>query len=479
MLLERLYFKIMDEIKYTDEYIKTLLRKNNEDISFDMVVSDIFYSAVKCVVDYQTVSAITLTKLLKIGYGKAEKLIKCMKILGVITNLGVAKDCEVLPEAQRFLNERKASHQSKLSNDDIAECFEDNTSTKPNVALKIKDLVLPEAIKNKLMEFVRYTTCEKIASNLLLVGCDPKCISIIAETVAGELGVNAKNLYGIGDKQGDVAQVLTKLSCGDVVYVENLLNIPTEILGIFTEALRNHSITITLGKGAAEKTIHLPLIDFRTLIYAENIDKVPNDILEACYHVIDFSKMKSELRVIDILDFSNKYNIIFTEPVIEILTREHLDDTQFRRRLIEIRNRAYEANVKIVTEELLHDFKSIPDFNEIEIMDGHDFEIFVANLFSLLGYYNVKVTPSSHDFGADVIAEKDDVKFAIQCKRYSSPVGVSAVQEVIASKSLHDCHVACVLTNSTFTPAAEELARKNLVILWDGNKLKDFLRKVN
>ena len=147
--------------------------------------------------------------------------------------------------------------------------------------------------------------------------------------------------------------------------------------------------------------------------------------------------------------------------------------------MIEIRNRAYEANVTIVTEELLRDSKSFPSFNEIEMMNGHDFELFVANLFSSLGYYNVKVTPSSHDFGADVIAEKDDVKFAIQCKRYSSPVGVSAVQEVMASKSLHDCHVACVLTNSTFTPSAEELARKNLVILWDGNKLKELLEKVH
>ena len=83
------------------------------------------------------------------------------------------------------------------------------------------------------------------------------------------------------------------------------------------------------------------------------------------------------------------------------------------------------------------------------------------------------------DFGADVIAEKDDVRYAIQCKRYDSPVGISAVQEVIASKSLHDCHVACVLTNSSFTPAAVELARKNLVILWDRNKLKNFIDKAN
>lgn len=354
-----------------------------------------------------------------------------------------------------------------------------------SVAKRIQDLILPELIKNKLMNYVKFTTNEEMASyslkasNLLLVGCDPKYISIIAEAVANELSANAKDLHGIGIKQGDLCAFLTNLSWGDIACVKNLLNMPKEILDIFTEALRDHNMTVTIGKGPYAKTMQLPLSDFRAIISVDNIDKVPNDILEVCYHVIDFSKMKNELRVVDILDFSDKYNITFAQSVIELLTRDHLDDNQFRRRLIEIRNRAYEANVTIVTEELLCDSKSFPSFNEIEMMNGHDFELFVANLFSSLGYYNVKVTPSSHDFGADVIAEKDDVKFAIQCKRYSSPIGVSAVQEVMASKSLHDCHVACVLTNSTFTPSAEELAKKNLVILWDGNKLKDFLSKVN
>jgi HJR/Mrr/RecB family endonuclease len=51
------------------------------------------------------------------------------------------------------------------------------------------------------------------------------------------------------------------------------------------------------------------------------------------------------------------------------------------------------------------------------------------------------------------------------------------VQEAMASKSMQDCHVACVLTNSLFTPAAIELAKKNLVILWDRTKLQKFIEK--
>lgn len=78
-----------------------------------------------------------------------------------------------------------------------------------------------------------------------------------------------------------------------------------------------------------------------------------------------------------------------------------------------------------------------------------------------------------------VIAYKDDIKYAIQCKKYSSPVGIKAVQEVIASKAMNDCHVAAVLTNNTFTKSAKELANKNNVLLWDRDKLQDFIENYN
>ena len=144
--------------------------------------------------------------------------------------------------------------------------------------------------------------------------------------------------------------------------------------------------------------------------------------------------------------------------------------------LIEVRNQAYESNVREITESLfIRALDSIPELDKIDEMDGRSFELFTGDLLFRNGFENIKVTQTSYDFGVDVIAEKDDVKYAIQCKRYNGPIGVSAVQEVIASKSLHDCHVACVLTNSSFTPAAVELAKKNLVILWDRKKLQKFI----
>ncbi len=112
-------------------------------------------------------------------------------------------------------------------------------------------------------------------------------------------------------------------------------------------------------------------------------------------------------------------------------------------------------------------------------MDGFDFEKYTGKLLKANGFTKVEVTQCSSDFGVDVIAYKDEIKYAIQCKKYSSPVGIKAVQEVIGSKAMNDCHVAVVLTNNTFTKSAIELAEKNNVLLWGRDKLLELIDNMN
>ena len=117
--------------------------------------------------------------------------------------------------------------------------------------------------------------------------------------------------------------------------------------------------------------------------------------------------------------------------------------------------------------------------NSIEEMSGLEFEKYAAEILKSNGFEKVQVTQASKDYGVDVIAYKDEIKYAIQCKKYSSPVGIQSVQEVIGSKTMNDCHVAVVLTNNTFTTSAKELASKNNVLLWDGNKLNELIDNYN
>lgn len=65
------------------------------------------------------------------------------------------------------------------------------------------------------------------------------------------------------------------------------------------------------------------------------------------------------------------------------------------------------------------------------------------------------------DQGVDVIAEKNGLRVAIQCKLYSKPVGNKAVQEIAAGKVHQQAHYGAVVTNGSFTISAKELAATN------------------
>ena len=99
--------------------------------------------------------------------------------------------------------------------------------------------------------------------------------------------------------------------------------------------------------------------------------------------------------------------------------------------------------------------------------DGFEFEHRCAAFLKTKGYRKVSVTPPSGDQGIDVIAYKSGVKYGIQCKYYSAPVGNKAVQEAYSGARFYDCDRAVVMTNHTFTKAARELADKLEVELWE------------
>ena len=110
----------------------------------------------------------------------------------------------------------------------------------------------------------------------------------------------------------------------------------------------------------------------------------------------------------------------------------------------------------------------------VDQMDGFDFEYYCADLLASDGFVDVQVTKSSGDYGVDILAEKDGVTYAIQCKRYSGLVGVKAVQEAYAGRDYYDRMVGAVLTNQYFTKPAMKAAKKLKILLWD----RDYIQAI-
>lgn len=90
---------------------------------------------------------------------------------------------------------------------------------------------------------------------------------------------------------------------------------------------------------------------------------------------------------------------------------------------------------------------------------GIAFEEHVADRLRANGFV-VERTSRSHDKGADLIGELDGLRYAIQCKEHSKPIGVKGVQEAVGARAFYSCDYAVLVTSSSFTAAAYDLARE-------------------
>lgn len=107
---------------------------------------------------------------------------------------------------------------------------------------------------------------------------------------------------------------------------------------------------------------------------------------------------------------------------------------------------------------------------------GHrEFEFACAEIMGRQGW-RTRVTKGSGDQGVDLIAERNGIKVAVQCKMYSGVVGNGAVQEVYSGKSFYGADIGIVVTTSGFTSSAKELARALDVYLLHESQLTELDR---
>lgn len=116
--------------------------------------------------------------------------------------------------------------------------------------------------------------------------------------------------------------------------------------------------------------------------------------------------------------------------------------------------------------------------NDVAQMSGIQFEQYIIQLLKKYGITDVTGTSTTGDQGADILFNYNGKRVVIQAKRYSSTVSNSAIQEVHAAKGFYRCDMAWVITNSTFTSSAKDLARGLNVTLMDGSDLIRFESKI-
>jgi restriction system protein len=86
-------------------------------------------------------------------------------------------------------------------------------------------------------------------------------------------------------------------------------------------------------------------------------------------------------------------------------------------------------------------------------MEPIDYEKHCALQLEKAGWAT-RLTATTGDQGADVIASRAGKAMVLQCKLYSSPVGNDAVQQVIAARQFQSADLAAVASNQSFTRSA-------------------------
>jgi HJR/Mrr/RecB family endonuclease len=141
----------------------------------------------------------------------------------------------------------------------------------------------------------------------------------------------------------------------------------------------------------------------------------------------------------------------------------------------EQRRKAERESAARLKWRLFHESKTM---DEVSRMTGIQFEEFLVRLFSRMGYRDITLT-ATNDQGGDLLClAPSGARAVIQAKRWQGTVGNAAVQELLGAMLYYDRAEGMVVTNSTFSAAARELAKKDSrITLRDGRWLAEQIER--
>lgn len=122
---------------------------------------------------------------------------------------------------------------------------------------------------------------------------------------------------------------------------------------------------------------------------------------------------------------------------------------------------------KAIDKRKISKFLSNVTINKIDGINGYDFELLISVILENCKF-KCNLTPKSKDNGADILAYKNNLTWAIQTKLYyNHSVGNKGVQEVYTAKNYFNANLGAIITNSTFSKQAIDVAKKLNIILID------------
>ena len=146
------------------------------------------------------------------------------------------------------------------------EDYEVENSLRPKV---LSEYVGQEKAKSNLKVYIESAKMRGEAlDHVLLYGPPGLGKTTLSTIIANEMGVNIRTTSGPAiEKQGDLAAILTNLSEGDVLFIDEIHRLSRSVEEILYPAMEDYALDIIIGKGPSARSIRLPIPRF-TLIGA-------------------------------------------------------------------------------------------------------------------------------------------------------------------------------------------------------------------
>jgi Holliday junction DNA helicase RuvB len=221
--------------------------------------------------------------------------------------------------------------------------------------------------------------------HVLLYGPPGLGKTTMAGIIAYELGANFKVTSGPAiERAGDLASLLTNLSDGDVLFIDEIHRLPKTVEEILYPAMEDFGLDVMLGKGPSAKSIRLDLPRFTIIGATTRAGALGAPLRDRFGHVHRLEFYSNE-EMIEIIERASRILGVALDrsAAEEISTRARLTPRIANRLLKRVRDYAQVKNVDTINRRSAREALNLLEIDELGL-DSSDRRL----LGSIIEHYN-------------------------------------------------------------------------------------------